>query len=141
MNVSDLVLGVTAWTTGSDRVALRNSRSTLDDQLSEVCERRLVPVGRRDRDGKTMSRNRSRECHFARNRRANGAGSPGPGIVAEGDVDASVLPGCVVVVADMETLENGAVDGPRPRPARRRAGEPADNGNERSDREARCPCR
>ena len=141
MDVSDLVLGVAARAAGSDRVALRNSCTTPDDQLSEVCERRLVPVGRRDRDGQTVSRHCARERHLAGNRRANGTGSAGPVVVAERDVDASVLPGCVLVVADMETLENGAVRGPRPRPARRRTGEPADDRNERPDDEARCPFR
>ena len=139
MDVSDLVLGLAARTESSDLVALRNSCTTLDDQRSEVCERRPVPVGRRDRDRQTVSRDRARERHFAGNRRANGTGSTGPVVVAERDVDASVLPGCVLVVADMEALENNAVHGPRPRPARRRTSERADRGNERSDDEARCP--
>jgi hypothetical protein len=108
MDVWDRVLGIAGRSRLGHRVTLADPCATPDEELAGVRQRDLVAVGRLDRDRQAVGRNLPGE------RDLPGGGSTDRGGVAERDVDAAVLPTCVLVVSDRELPEHWTVHGPRP---------------------------
>jgi hypothetical protein len=112
-------------------VPLRDGLAATDVQLPEMRQRRLV-LARHDRDGQAVCRDRAGERHRA------GYGRAERGSGAEPDVDATMLPGCVLVAADGEPAQYRAVRGPGPCPGGGADGERADHRGRESREQSRC---
>jgi hypothetical protein len=115
VDVGDGVLGLARRAGVGEDVPLRDRGAARHTQRAEMRQRHLG-VGEDDRHGQPIRRDGSRERDLARDRRAH------PCALAQGDVDAAVLTCGVLVAADGEAAEDGAVGRPRPGP-RRRAGD------------------
>jgi hypothetical protein len=144
MHVRHVVLGVARRPGLGDGSACLDAGPALDEERTRVGQRSLVAVRRRDRHGQAVGRHLAREGDLPGYRGANRARA------RECDVDATVLPGGVLVVPEREASENGAVRGPCPgsggspsggKCARRDGKRPHQNGAEerkRSRGKSRC---
>jgi hypothetical protein len=133
VDVRHVVLGDPRRPRLGDRLPLLDGRTALDEERTDMSQRRLVAVGGDDRHGQPVGRNLTGERDLTRSRCAHDEG------LAERDVDPAVLPARIRVVAERELPEHRSVRGPRPR-LRTRRGEqrPADRHQGRND-QLRCP--
>jgi len=113
MEIRNLVLDLAARSWIGDGISLRDRCALANAQRSEMGERRLVAVGRRDRHREAVRRNLPGERHLARRRSAHRTRP------AHGDVNPSMLTCRVLVAPDRELPEDRAVGGPPPGPGRR----------------------
>ena len=133
MDVWGVVLRLAAGAGLGDRVALAHGCAFPNSKRAEMGERGPVAVGRDDGDGQAVGRNRPCEGHLA------GGGRPNQAAVADTDVDAAMLPGCVPIVRERETAENRPVGRPVPGPRGVRAGERRDRHAGDTQNRSRCP--
>lgn len=133
VDVRHVVLRVSGWSGLSDGVPLLHARAALDPERPEVGERRLVTVARGDGDGQAVSRDLTCKRHLPCHRRPHCAR------VANGDVDASVLPSGVLVLPDGKLPQDGPGDRPGPCPRARGDDECTDCRAENRHRPPRCP--
>lgn len=96
-------------------------------------QRGLVAVRRRDGDRQAVRRHLTRERDFAGDR---GDHDRRP---ANGDVDAAVLAGGILVVSNRELAQHGAVDRPGPRERTLSLGEHTESEHDNQREESRCP--
>lgn len=132
MDVWHSVLGFSGWPGFCDDVSLPDPPTTLHQQRTEVGQRRLVPVVRRDRHGQAVCRYLPGEGDLTGDRRQHTAR------IAERDVHAAVLSTRIAIVRDGELAEDRPIRGPRPRP---RGGSPSERPRHRScadDQPPRC---
>jgi hypothetical protein len=108
MHVRRVVLGVAGHPGCGERRPLEHDVAATHEQRAEMRQRDLVPVTRRDGDGEPVRRHRPGEGDLARR------GSTRSLCVFDRDVDASVLPARVRVVAERERAEDRAVRRPAP---------------------------
>jgi hypothetical protein len=106
VNVRSRVFRRTTWTGRPHRRAFGYGRAPVDREPAKVRQRDGVPVGSRDRDRQTVRRHAAGERHGALRRRANQL------VRVSRDVDASVLPAGVRVVAEHEWPQDRAAHGP-----------------------------
>jgi hypothetical protein len=135
MHVGDVVLGLAGGACLRYGLALVDAVPTLHEEWTEMRERRLVTARGDDRHRRPVRRNLARERDLAHCRSANDAP------VVERDVDPSVLPARVRVVADGVPAEHRAVGRPCPR---ERVGCRDEQPAERSEDDGntfRCPSR
>jgi hypothetical protein len=135
MDVRALVLGVAGRTRVGDDVALRDGHALAHAKRSEMRQRRLVSVARRDRDRETVRRHLAGEGDFTR------CGRTDRRRIAQVDVDPAMLARRVRVVRDRERPQNGPVRGPRPRERRRRRRVRPGKSDEPADDDPRCHSR
>jgi hypothetical protein len=132
MDVRRVVLWLAGRPGGGDRRSLGHDLAAAHAQWAEMRQRRLVPVARRDGHGEPVRRHRPGEGDLARR------GCAHSGRVSERDVDASMLPARVRVVAERERAEDVAVRRPAPR---LRLGRRRECAHERGCREEHPRCR
>ena len=114
VDVGPVDLGCPAGADRADDRALGDLVSLRHLDRAEVEQRHGEAVGRLDRDGAAVRRQRPGEGDRAARRRGHGRAG------VAGDVDAAVLPAGVGVVADGERPQDGAATGPGPCRRRRR---------------------
>jgi len=133
MDVWHTVLRFSGRTRLCEGVPLADACATLHQQRTEVGQRCLVPVVRRDRHGQAVGRYLPGECDLTGDRRQHTSR------IAESDVHTAVLPTRIAIVRDGELAEDRPIRGPRPRP---RGGSPSERPRHRScadDQPPRCP--
>ena len=108
VDVRRVVLGVARRPGGGDRRPLGHDVSAAYGQRAEVRQRGLVPVARRDGHGEPVGGHGPGEGDLA------GCGRTHAGCVPERDVDSSMLPACVRVVAEREPSQDRPVRRPTP---------------------------
>jgi hypothetical protein len=111
MDVRHVVLRLAGWAGVGDGIAFRNVLAALDPERAEMCERRSV-LPDRDRDREAMRGHLAGEGDVTGRWGAHAARSH------ERDVHPSVLAARVLVGANRESSEDGAVGRPCPRPGR-----------------------
>lgn len=94
MDVWRVVLGITGRPRGGDCRPLGDDVAAPDEERAEMRQRGLVPVVGRDGHGEPVRRHRPGESDLAGRGRAHAR------CISEGDVDPSVLPAGVRVVAE-----------------------------------------
>jgi hypothetical protein len=135
MDVRHIVLGLARRACSRDRLALRDPIAASHAKRAEMGERRLRSVRGLDCDRDAVRRHGARERHLAGGRRPDGI------CAGEGDVDPTVLPARVGVVAEREATQHRPVRRPGPREGSGRADE-GDHGRDCRDHEhSRCPIR
>ena len=117
VHVRNRVLGYAARAGGADRISLRDRRTPLHCQRSEVQERHGVAVGRLDRDRASTHRHRSGEGDDPAGRCRHGRARRRP------DVYAAVETAGVGVGAEAELLQHRALNRPGPAVRARRCDE------------------
>ena len=116
-----------------DDIAFGHVRAAPDRDRTDVRERRLEAVGRRDRDRQAVRGHLAGKRHLTGYRGSNDVCS------ADRDVDATMLARGVLVVTDRELTKHGAVDRPCPGMRGRGVGKRDHRKRERGDRERCCP--
>lgn len=114
MQVREVVLGVPRRTRFRDQAAFGHVLSSVHEKRAKVRERGLVSAGSRDRDGLSVRGNEPGEGHLAC------FGSTDLARVAEPDVDATMLTGCVGIGSDRELAQYRAICRPGPGEGSRR---------------------
>lgn len=108
MHVGSCVLRLARRARLCDDIAFRHVRAAPDRDRTDVRERRLGAVGRRDRDRQAVRGHLAGERHLAGYRGSDDV------CFADGDVDAAMLARGVLVVTDRELAKHGAFDRPCP---------------------------
>jgi hypothetical protein len=132
VDVRDDVLGLARGADLRDDVSLGDGRAPSDEQRSEMRERGLVAVARRHGHGQTVRRNGAGERDLARSGRSDDA------VLADGDVDTSMLAAGVRIVADAVRTQERTIDRPGPRKRRRRRAERPGKPDPDADEPPRC---
>jgi hypothetical protein len=133
MDVRNVVLGFSGHADLRHDVALLDVRTTPYEHRADVCERRLVAVGRRDGDGQAIRRHLTCECDLPGSRR------PDPGRSDDPNVDSAMLASRVGVVAEGERAQDRPVGRPDPGSGRGRGSRrPHERGSCSDDGEAEC---
>jgi hypothetical protein len=133
MDVRHGVLGLPGRAGLGDGLTLLDVRTARHLQRAEVSERRLVAVSSRDRDRESVRGHLPCEGDLAAHRRGD------RGRVAQCDVDATVLPACVLVVAESEFTQYRPVGRPCPGQGGGGQDQRADDCRATHDSPSRCP--
>lgn len=118
------MLDLSARADGADALALVDRGPDPDAHGPEMDQRDRVAVLRADRHAEPCTRQRAGERDHA------ACGCPHVGARECPDVDTAVLPAQVRIVVGEKALEHRAVDGPAPRPGRRREDEGCHHGEQ-----------
>jgi hypothetical protein len=132
VDVQDVVLGIAGLAPLGDGRSLDYRIAALDEERTEMGERDLVSTGGGDRHRAAVCRDLTGERNLPRRGGANGRR------MAEGDIDAPMLSGCVRVVAERELAQHATVRRPCPRTGARCVAERPRCNERDSKRESRC---
>jgi hypothetical protein len=127
VDIRHVDLGIARRPDRRDGLALGDAVIGGDRQRPEVEERDRVPVRGFDRHRATVDGEPACEGHAASGGRAHGRAGVGS------DVDSRVTVLAVLLAAELEAMEDGSVDRPRPRCRRR-------GGDEREQNARHCCC-